>query len=452
MDVSSVFRGKRITVFGLGLLGRAAGDAEFLAECGAIVTVTDKKNEEELKESVERLKKYKNISLHLGGHIKEDFTSSDMVIRAAGVRFDAPEVAWAKKAGVPVYMSTALCAKYADEAGARVVGVTGTRGKSTVTHMIHHSLIPACRQAGAQNVFLGGNVRGVSTLALLPDITFGDIVVLELDSWQLQGFGDLCISPHIAVFTNFLQDHKNYYKNTDDYFRDKANIFRYQKTNDVLVVGGAIADRVRAESPPLDPIVPDSIPRDWKLRVLGEHNRENASFAVAALQALGVAEDDIRAGLESFEGVEGRLQFIREINGVKIYNDNNATTPEATIAALKALNDNVRPRRSNIVLILGGADKGLDMDELVEEIKRTCKAVVFIPGTGTEKIKKSKLKNQNAKLKIIEAGTLQKALGYALEEAHGGDVILFSPAFASFGMFKNEYDRNDQFLNIIKTI
>src|SRR3989344_1473219 len=337
MDVSSVFRGKRITVFGLGLLGRAAGDAEFLAECGAIVTVTDKKNEEELKESVERLKKYKNISLHLGGHIKEDFTSSDMVIRAAGVRFDAHEVAWAKKAGVPVYMSTALCAKYADEAGARVVGVTGTRGKSTVTHMIHHSLIPACRQAGAQNVFLGGNVRGVSTLALLPDITFGDIVVLELDSWQLQGFGDLCISPHIAVFTNFLQDHKNYYKNTDDYFRDKANIFRYQKTNDVLVVGGAIADRVRAESPPLDPIVPDSIPRDWKLRVLGEHNRENASFAVAALQALGVAEDDIRAGLESFEGVEGRLQFIREINGVKIYNDNNATTPEATIAALKAL-------------------------------------------------------------------------------------------------------------------
>ena len=143
--------GKRVTVLGLGLLGRGVGDAVFLAECGAIVTVTDKKTETELAESVARLKHYPNISFHLGGHVPEDFTDGDLVIKAAGVRLDSMEVAVARKAGVPVMMSTALFAKYAMEAGATIVGVTGTRGKSTVTQMIFETL-----KAVGKNVLLGG--------------------------------------------------------------------------------------------------------------------------------------------------------------------------------------------------------------------------------------------------------------------------------------------------------
>ena len=373
-------KGKRITVLGLGLLGRGVGDVEFLAKCGAEVLVTDKKTEAELAESVARLKHYPNITFKLGSHDSDDFTNCDMVVKAAGVPLNSPEIAAARAAHVPVVMSTALFAKYAMGAGAQVVGVTGTRGKSTVTHIINHSLIRANRRT-----VLGGNVRGVSTLAQLPSVQAGDIAVLELDSWQLQGFGDLQISPHIAVFTNLMPDHQNYYKNMDEYFADKANIFKFQKQSDVLFSGASILDRIRAESPPIDPIVPELLPKQWKLRVLGEHNRENASFAAAALQALGVSDEDVRAGLESFEGVEGRLQFVREIHGVKIYNDNNATTPEATVAALKALSNNYGSPTS-IILIMGGADKGLDMSVLVAEINRCCKKVVLLKGTGTDSL------------------------------------------------------------------
>ena len=249
-----------------------------------------------------------------------------MVIKAAGVPLDSPYIAAAKAAGVPVFMSTALFAKQAMEEGATIVGITGTRGKSTTTQMIYKVLKSAGRE-----VLLGGNIRGVSTLTLLPQVKPADIVVLELDSWQLQGFGDLQISPQIAVFTNLMPDHQNYYPDMDAYFADKANVFKYQKEGDTLVCGKAIEERIQAARPEVAPLVPESIPSDWSLKVIGEHNRENASLAAAVLRALHLSEEDIRTGLESFEPVEGRLQFVRELHGIKIYNDNNATTPDATI-------------------------------------------------------------------------------------------------------------------------
>jgi len=441
------FKGKRITLLGLGLLGRGVGDVEFLVKCDAEVLVTDKKSETELAESVAKLKKYPNVSFQLGGHQKEDFSSGggsafggkgpDMVLKAAGVPLDSREVATARDAGIPVAMSTALFAKYASEAGAKIVGVTGTRGKSTVSHMIYH-----CLKNGSKTALLGGNVRGLSTLAMLPDVKKGDIAVLELDSWQLQGFGDLKISPNISVFTNLMPDHQNYYKSMDEYFSDKASIFRYQRADDVLIVGSAIADRIRTAQPPLDPVVPERIPSDWKLKIVGEHNRENASFANAALQALGLSDDEIKTGVESFEGVEGRLQFVREINGVKIYNDNNATTPEATIAALRALGE-------NITLIAGGSEKGLVLEELVSEIKKRVSTVILLTHPNYQGSERLAGVLKKAGVSYEEARELPAAVTSALEKTKTG-TVLFSPAFASFGMFKNEYERNDQFLEIVR--
>ena len=428
------FEGKRITVMGLGLLGRGVGDVEFLARCGAKVTVTDKKTAEELAPSVRKLEAFKNVSFKLGGHDIADFTDSDLVLKAAGVRLDSPEIAAARKAGIQVAMSTALFAKYAVEKGATIVGVTGTRGKSTVTQMIFHVL-----QKTQKPAHLGGNVRGTSTLALLPEVKKRDILVLELDSWQLQGFGDLKISPHIAVFTNLMPDHQNYYKDMDEYFADKANIFRFQKSGDSLFVGESIADRVLAWKPPIRAMTPLQIPDEWQLKILGEHNRQNASFAAAALTALGISQEEIKFGLESFDSVEGRLQFVREIDGVKIYNDNNATTPEATIAALEAF-----PIKHNINLIMGGADKNLDMSKLISILDKHCKAVYLLEGTGTERIRKELL--------APVFRSLKEALHAARAAAVPGDVILFSPAFASFGMFKNEYERNDQFLALVRAL
>jgi UDP-N-acetylmuramoylalanine--D-glutamate ligase len=432
-DVCTAFSGKNITVLGLGSLGRAVGDAEFLAKCGARVLVTDTKSEAELAASVARLRQYDNVSFRLGGHALDDFTSCDMVLKAAGVRLDSPEVAAARAAGVPIMMSTALFAAYAAERGVRMVGVTGTRGKSTISHMMYHAL-----KAAGKRTHLGGNVRGLSTLALLPDVREGDIAVLELDSWQLQGFGELRISPHVAVFSNLMPDHQNYYKDMNEYFSDKANIFRYQKNGDALIIGAALQERIRAAHPPVEPIVPGTLAPDWELRVPGEHNRHNASLAASALLALGLNAQEIRTGLESFEAVEGRLQLLGEKRGVTIYNDNNATTPEATIAALRALD------APKTVLIAGGSDKGLALDELADAMK-ACRAVVLLEGTGTQRLKPLLPQAETA-------ADMQSAVAQALARAEKGDTLLFSPAFASFGLFKNEYERNDEFLRAVETL
>lgn len=433
-DWRAYFKGKKVTVMGLGLLGRGVGDAAFLSECGAHVTVTDMKDESKLADSLAQLKTYPNITYHLGGHIETDFTNADLVIKAAGVKLDSPYVAHAREAGVPVRMSTALFAYFAREIGATLVGVTGTRGKSTVTHMIYHALTRAGKRA-----HLGGNVRGISTLAMLPDVRPGDCAVLELDSWQLQGFGDLSLSPNIAVFTNLMPDHQNYYPDMDAYFADKANIFLFQRPGDALLIGADIAARVRAAHPPVEPTVIGELAPDWELRVLGAHNRENGAFAAAALLRLGLTSESIREGLETFDGVEGRLQFMGLAHGVRVFNDNNATTPEATIAALRALDQG----RRDIVLIMGGADKNLDLSELVHEIQRTCKAVFLVAGTGTDRIRP--LLNEPPVF-----FTLETAVESAFETAEFGDAVLFSPAFTSFSSYANEYERNDHYLSLVR--
>lgn len=421
---------------GLGLLGRGVGDVEFLAKCGAQVLVTDRKSEEELAGSVARLQQYPNVTFKLGAHDESDFTSCDMVMKAAGVPIDSPYIAAARKAHVPVVMSTALFAKYAMEIGATIVGVTGTRGKSTVTNMIYHALVHDGRSA-----LLGGNVRGISTLAMLPDMKAGDIAVLELDSWQLQGFRDLQISPHVAVFTNLMPDHQNYYSDMDEYLDDKANIYRFQKPGDTLVLGGDMVRQIKV-TPPVNPVIPDTLAPDWSLKIPGQHNRHNAALAAAALLALGMMADKIREGLETFEGVEGRLQLVREWNGIRIYNDNNATTPEATVAGLRALD-------RDITLICGGSEKDLPLDELVTEIRKRVSALIVLTHANYKGSARLKQDLRNADIPFVEADSLKKAVDTAAKETKTGS-ILFSPAFASFGMFQNEYERNDEFMRLIK--
>ncbi|MDP3965900.1 MAG: Mur ligase family protein, partial [bacterium] len=383
------------------------------------------------------------ISFRLGGHEREDFITCDLVIKGAKTPLNSPYIAAARKAGVEVVMSTALFAKYAVAAGAIIVGVTGTRGKSTVTHMIYH-----CLQQAGRHALLGGNVRGVSTLAMLPDVRRGDVCVLELDSWQLQGFGDLKISPHISVFTNLMPDHQDYYKSMDEYFGDKENIFKYQNEKDTLVLGKGLKPRFLTAHTPCEPLIPDALAPDWKLRIPGEHNRENASLAAAALRALGLSEPEIRSGLESFPGLEGRLQLVGTVGGVSVYNDTIATIPEATIAALQAIGDNQKRR---IVLIMGGDDKNLDMSELIAEIPKWCSKVVLFKERGTERIRDEVFALSTEGVDIYEEEGLPATVKRALSVAVSGETILFSPAFTSFGKyFKNEFDRGEQFMKLVR--
>jgi UDP-N-acetylmuramoylalanine--D-glutamate ligase len=461
VDASAHFKGKKITLMRIGLLGRGVGDAAYLAKCGADVLVVDDAPQAVMQPSVDALKEFPNIKFKFGPYDLADFRNCDMVLRGAGTPLDSPEIAEAKNRNIPVRMSADL---FAEISGVTCIGVTGTRGKSTVVHMLHSIL----KEAG-KKVLLGGNVRGVSTLALLSEATPEHVAVLELDSWQLQGWGEARMSPHIAVFTTLYPDHLNYYSRASEriakmnlgnseramdessayhddmgaYLADKANIFLNQTADDALIIGKqcapTIIDRYGEQIESKTLVVDElKLPDTWALRIPGMHNRYDAALALAAARALNISDETSHKALVAFAGVPGRLELIREVNGVKVYNDTTSTTPEATLAALAALDP------AHVVLIAGGSDKNLDMNALLVKLGEV-KRVVLLAGTGTNRV-----------LEFIPGASVFDSLEVAVREAFAaagkGDTLLFSPAFTSFGMFKNEFDRGDQFAAIVQTL
>ncbi|MCX6756435.1 MAG: Mur ligase family protein [Candidatus Nomurabacteria bacterium] len=434
-NYKQLFKDKKITVMGLGLLGRGIGYTKFLAQCGADLIVTDLKTSVQLATSLKALSKFPNIKFVLGEHRLEDFRGRDMIIKAAGVPMDSVYIAEARKNNIPIEMDVSLFAKCAP--GVQVVGITGTRGKSMTTNLIYE-ILKFQEKSLKKSVFIGGNVRGVATLPLLSKVKDGDILVAELDSWQLQGFGDSKLSPNISVFTSFMTDHMNYYKdNMDLYFSDKANIFKL-KSKLIVVKPNTVAD--------------------WKFAVPGVHQMENMACAVEVVKLFGIPEAKIKKAVKDFKGLEGRLELVKNIRGVKIYNDNNATTPEATISGLQALSQGLSLGKAkisgsptsrylpNIILICGGNDKNIPVTDFVKAINKYCKLVVTIPGTGTEKL----VSSSKVLVESVNTKNLKDAFKLATASAKKGDIILFSPAFSSFSQYNNEYERNDEFVKLVK--
>lgn len=438
-EFENFFAGKKVTVMGLGLLGRGINDVKFLSKYCDEVLVTDLKSEEELQSSLEEIIDLKNIRLVLGQHRLEDFENRDFILKAAGVPLDSVFIDHAKKNNVPVYMDEALFALLTPKI--ITIGVTGTRGKTTTTMMIEKII-----QDSGKKILLGGNIKGLATLPFLEKVEDGDIVLMELSSWQLQGFGDIGTSPHISVFTNFYDDHLNYYKNDRDlYFKDKSLIYKNQKAEDFLIFGSDIpknfkSDILKSASQKFE-ISAETFPKDLNLQVPGEHNKSNALLAMKVGEVLGISKDSMKKSLESFTAVPGRLQLVRDLNGTLIYNDTTATTPLATISAINAL---YSPEKK-LVLIMGGADKKLEMEEIFPVIKEKVSKVILLPGSGTDLIKD----------KILGAtlvSSMKEAVEEALKNSEKESIILLSPAFASFGLFKNEFDRGDQFDEIVKNL
>jgi UDP-N-acetylmuramoylalanine--D-glutamate ligase len=428
------FKDKTVTLMGLGLLGRGVGDAAFLARHCKKLFVTDTKSADELRVSVDALKEHKNIEFVLGGHTNRIFEDVDFIVKGAGVRLDNPYILHAQKSSVPIYMSTAL---FAYLSPLRTVGITGTRGKTTTTCMI-----AAILQHAGKKVLLGGNIRGISTLALLDSTEVYDIAVLELDSWQLQGFDSLGISPNISVFTNFYPDHMNYYDGAMNlYLHDKTAIFRHQKTGDTLIttpeVTALTQDAFAKGSRVSRWVIATPLPASFALAVPGAHNLMNASLAKTAANVCGVEDQVIDEALHAFNAVEGRLQFVGKWQGRSFYNDSNATTQEATLAALNAF------PATSVVLIFGGADKGLEMGRMLDFIAAHKMRCALIKGTGSDRVLQ-KLPD------LPVASSMQQAVDIAARLSKPGDNIILSPAFASFGVFKNEYDRSDQFMEEVR--
>ncbi len=431
------FKGKKVTVMRIGLLGRGVGDTAYMAEAGAEVTVVDAAAKEVMQPSVDALSQYPNVTFKFGTYDFVDFKDADFVWVGAGAPLDEPVLVACREAGIRLVQSAAL---FAELSGIPIIGITGTRGKSTVTHMIHHVLSTTFDGP----VLLGGNVRGLSNLQLLNQATEDAVAVMELDSWQLQGFGWAKRSPQVAVFTTFMPDHMNYYKDDmNAYFADKANIFLYQEDHDTLVTTPEVfewAKKLSGATLGQEVVLVDDsiIPEDAKLAMPGEHNRLNAALAYKALEALGLTEEEIFAGLASFPGVEGRLQYLGEINDIKIYNDNNATTPQAVIMGMKAVG---HVDDKNVIWLGGGAKKDLDTSELINTIPEFCKKVILLEGTGTDGIK------DLIECEVVKS--VEDAVKAGVAAGAAGDVLLFSPGFASFGMFKNEYERNDEFMRVV---
>lgn len=439
-DLSKLFSGKRITVMGLGLLGRGLNDTLFLIEHGARVTVTDLKTSEQLASSLEKLKGLP-VTVKVGGHDPEDFINADMILRNADVPRNSQFLKIAQDHGIPVEMDESLFCKFFP---GLVVGITGTRGKTTTTSLIHHIL-----SAGPRISHLAGNIMGVATLPLLARVKPDHAVVLELSSWQLQGFHAAGISPQASVFTNIYPDHMNRYSGMDEYIHDKTAIYRYQINGDFCVFNRSnpVTMELSLQTPAgVEYFMASDVPEEWVVNLPGEHNLENVAAAIKTTRILGIDEVTIRNRVESFRGVEHRLQWLGSKRGIGFVNDTTSTTPVSGIAALNSL------EAHGIMLIAGGADKKLDLTEFAKAASSKAIRIALLEGTATDELHR-KLIEFGAQNRIAGVfSNLKTAVDNLVEHAEQGQVILLSPACASFGMFKNEFHRGESFIKLFEEL
>jgi UDP-N-acetylmuramoylalanine--D-glutamate ligase len=456
---------KRVLVMGLGLHGGGLGVTRWLVKQGAHVTITDLKNAEELKPTLEALSDLP-VGYVLGEHRESDFTNADLVIRNPGVPRESKFLALAQEQGIPIRMEMGLFFERLPRGAEQVIGITGTKGKTTTTLMVGEIL----KRENPKTV-VAGNLR-VSALELLDTIDAETPVVLELSSFQLEEFETLKISPHLAAITNIYPDHLDRYRDMDEYVAAKAQIFLHQGLSDycilnfdnsivthlrprvvsqvvwfsakralndgALVERGAIAWNQRGTK--------QRVLRVAELGAMGEHNIENALAATAISLTWGARVELVADALRNFKGAPHRLEVVRELNGVSYINDTTATAPAATVAALKALTS----YGGQIYLIAGGSDKRLDFTEMAQMISAQRVKVILLEGAGTEKLEQA-LKQVGADNLILRKyGQLEDAVLRAREEAKSGDTVLLSPGCASFGMFANEFERGDKFREIVK--
>lgn len=432
------YSGKRILVVGLGLQGSGKGVVKFFSELGAHVTVTDLKTAQQLQSSIDELKPY-NIRFALGGHRVDDFINTDIILKGPGVRWDRPEIKAAQDKGIPIEMESAL---FASNCPAPIVGITGTRGKSTTTSMIYEVL-----KLTGRTVHLAGNIPQVSTILLLEKIQPEDIVVMELSSFQLSGFHAHKLSPHIAVFTSFYPDHLNYYSSMDDYYHDKSAIYAYQTEKDFLIAHDSLRQQIEKDQPKSKVTFYSSsdFPVEFT-NLRGIHNKQNAAAALHVAGLFNVKSDDAVETLRNFKNLSYRQAVVGEKDGILFINDTTSTTPVAAVAAIISFSD--KP----IIQILGGNSKNLPYTDLIQALE-SVKKIVLLKGSFTDEIYDELNKYYPEKLSPI-FDDLEKATVFAYNEAqkYKEAYILFSPAATSFAMFNNEFHRGDYFNSVVNSL
>lgn len=435
MQILEKFRDKKIAVLGYGVEGMAT--LKYLSEHNIRADVLDIKDGQDY---LERVSDY------------------EIVFRAPGISPLTPELISAQKSGTVI---TSQIEEFFELCPAKIIGITGTKGKGTTSTLIHDIL----RKDG-QRVFLGGNI-GIPAISFLDEVKEDDLVVLELSSFQLQ---TLRKSPHIAVVLNVTSEHLDYHRDVNEYRSAKQNIVKHQGADDFAVINDdyeparefakltvarkyffsrlretegcyvnkkdEIVLNVEGE------VVALGSYKDLKLR--GRHNLENVTAAALASYLAGAEVEVISSVIKEFKGLEHRLELVRDINGVKYYNDSFSTTPETAIAAIDSF-------KEPIVLIAGGSNKNSDYTELGEKIADSQVKTIILIGEMAENIKSKIPSRFNGEI-ILGLSKMNEIVTRASGIAKTGDVVLLSPACASFGLFENYKDRGNQFKDFVNKL
>jgi UDP-N-acetylmuramoylalanine--D-glutamate ligase len=442
------FKSKKVLVFGLGLNNGGVGSAKFFADQGAQVRITDLKDSSLLKSSLDQLKKFPKIEYALGKHKNEDIDWADLIIKNPGVKIENPFIKYALSKGKSVEQDMGIFLQFIKPS--QIIGVTGTKGKSTTSSLIFEIL----RNSG-KKVVLAGNI-GNSVLDYIEKIDKNTFAVLELSSFQLESFDKHRISPKWAIITNIYPDHLNYYKNITEYILAKKVIAKYQSSKDFIFIN---KDDLTIYDPRfLEGLVgqiiyysQSDLPKNFSPILKGKHNTSNIAGALSVCRTIGIDEEIILKVASNFKGVPFRMELIKNWNGIKIYNDTTATNPDASIKAMQTLRSHLGSgnRDGGLMLICGGMNKNMPYDNYAKAVEKYARKVFFLQGDSTEEIKKL-MKNQD--LIAGEYNNLEKLLKDVKACAKAGDIILFSPASTSFNLFQNEFDRGRKFNSAVGKI
>lgn len=455
------YKDKKVTVMGIGLHGGAVEMIKWLLSQGARVVATDLKNANELEASLEKLKNLKNLEIVTGIHRGEDFMGADLVIKNPAVRWNNEYIQLALNKKIPVEMDSSLFFQYCKSK--QIIGITGTKGKTTTSFLIAEIL----KKAGEKVVLVG--VGQESVMGKLKEIDEKTWVIFELSSWRLSALKRMGISPHGAVVVNLMQDHLNYYSDMQEYGNDKKALFEFQKNNDWLVIGketlAALDSNLKDKSKQQIAYFSEKQESEeravfledgkvcfrWngedgilgaldELKLKGKHNWNNILVAVSAGLFLKIESKIIWQAVSEFSGVTHRLELVRELKGIKFYNDTTATTPESGVRGIQAFEKAMH-------LIAGGSNKNLNLEVFAQEIakNKNVKKVYLLEGVATGGLK-DLIEKFGGGTKIVGVfSVFEEAIKVSSQKALHGEIVLLSPGCASFGMFQNEFDRGEKF-------
>lgn len=458
IEFNNYLSGRKVAVIGLGVSNLPL--LEYLYKLKAQVTVFDSHDIKSIDENLARKITDYGMGMSFGENYLNELIGFDIIFRSPSCLPTVPQLVKEAERGAIVTTEVEMVIELSP---CKVIGVTGSDGKTTTTTLISEIL-----KAKGYNVFLGGNI-GTPLFTQIKEMTPEDIVVLELSSFQLMG---MKISPNISVITNITPNHLDKHSDMEEYIEAKKNIFKYQNEDGLLVLNYDNEITRGFEKEALGKVVFFSsknklnngyIVDENKIKycenglrshildtkgmiIRGTHNFENATAAIIATRDFVDLNTTCNAIL-SFPGVEHRLELVHESKDrIKWYNDSVSSSPTRTIAGLNSFSFR------NIILIAGGYDKNLDYTPLAKPIVENCKELILLGATSDkiERAVKTELKKQNKKLEIYKCTSLRETVEIAKAHAVKGDIILFSPASASFDMFKNFAERGEMFKKYVR--